>query len=183
MVMVSTLSDAHSSMKIQVSPCTRDVRPRFYKNTLVLSTKQLNTRLIAHTPHISNPVQPSLIPLLAMVNGAYCDFDFTHVLNRKDCGITERILLGTLGRNLVKSGSLFGLYPLVCPASLNPPPSFPVFLQTNEDMYGTLGVYYEMPAVSIRNALWVDAEHAHDGLDWNRFMAYDRVHPRDPGMR
>ncbi|GBF91603.1 hypothetical protein Rsub_04343 [Raphidocelis subcapitata] len=55
------------------------------------------------------------------------------------------------------------------------------FYSTPEDTYGNLAQYYDIPAISFRDALWQLGDNNRDGATWEDFMGDDRLHPNDKG--
>ena len=57
------------------------------------------------------------------------------------------------------------------------------FFATPEDNYGNLAQYYDVPAISFRDAMWQLGDNGRDGMAWADFMADDRLHPKDAGHK
>lgn len=59
------------------------------------------------------------------------------------------------------------------------------FHKTVEDVYGSFSSYYDLPQLSMRNAIWRLAELHHYQMNFTHFYgyAYDFIHPLEPGHR
>lgn len=59
------------------------------------------------------------------------------------------------------------------------------FYKTVEDSYGAYAAYYDLPYLSMRNAIWRLAEHHHYQMNFTHYfgLSYDFVHPLEQGHR
>lgn len=59
------------------------------------------------------------------------------------------------------------------------------FYKTVEDVYGAFAAYYDLPYLSMRNAIWRLAELHHYQMNFTHYygMSYDFIHPLEQGHR
>jgi hypothetical protein len=57
------------------------------------------------------------------------------------------------------------------------------FAASPEDNYNNLAQYYDIPALSFRNAVYQLGDNGQMGKTWADFMGADRLHPNDLGHK